>query len=251
MKLVTFNIRYDCGLDGENNFEYRKDLILKKIRQELPEIICFQEVLENMAAWLKENLPGYYIVGCPREQNLVGEGLYIAYRFDKLDLMKLENFWLSPTPLVPASRYEEQSKCPRVCTEVVLQERATNKCFRVINVHLDHKGTQARVLGTKQILNKLQNEAFLPQIPAIVTGDLNALPDSEEIRLFGQAPFLRCLTNDSGDTFHGFGKGEFCRIDYIFAHPDIVCSATGKWTDKEANVYLSDHYPLWAEISLP
>lgn len=32
MKLVTFNIRCDFGQDGENNFEYRKDLILKENR---------------------------------------------------------------------------------------------------------------------------------------------------------------------------------------------------------------------------
>ena len=31
MKFVTFNIRYDCGFDGENNFDFRKPLILRKI----------------------------------------------------------------------------------------------------------------------------------------------------------------------------------------------------------------------------
>ena len=49
MKLVTFNIRCDFGQDGENNFEYRKDLILKKIAQEKPDMICFQEVLPHIA----------------------------------------------------------------------------------------------------------------------------------------------------------------------------------------------------------
>lgn len=36
MKLVTFNIRYDCSQDRENNFCHRKPLILAKIRQEAP-----------------------------------------------------------------------------------------------------------------------------------------------------------------------------------------------------------------------
>ena len=61
MKLVTFNIRCDFGQDGENNFEYRKDLILKKIAQEKPDMICFQEVLPHIAKWLKENLTEYYV----------------------------------------------------------------------------------------------------------------------------------------------------------------------------------------------
>jgi len=38
MKFVTFNIRYDCGADGENNFCFRKPFILQKIREEQPEI---------------------------------------------------------------------------------------------------------------------------------------------------------------------------------------------------------------------
>ena len=250
MKIVSFNIRYDCGRDGENNFQYRKSVILETIRREKPEVICFQEVLENMAVWLKENLQDYYLVGCPREQNLVGEGLYIAYRYDKLDLFRLENFWLSPTPLIPASRYAQQSKCPRVCTDVVLQEIASGKCFRLINVHLDHIGTEARVLGAQQILNKLENETFLPDIPAVVLGDLNAQPEDEEIRLLKNAPGLRCLTDEIGNTYHGYGKADPCQIDYIFAHPDICCNGIGKWTDRKGEVYLSDHYPIWAEIAL-
>jgi len=68
MKLVTFNIRCDFGQDGENNFEYRKDLILKKIAQEKPDMICFQEVLPHIAKWLKENLTEYYVIGCGAER---------------------------------------------------------------------------------------------------------------------------------------------------------------------------------------
>ena len=251
MKLVTFNIRYDCGKDGENNFEFRKDLILRKIRAEMPEVICFQEVLTHIAAWLKESLPEYYVVGCPREQNLVGEGLYIAYRHDKLGLFRLENFWLSPTPEVPASRYQEQSKCPRVCTEVILQDIASSQCFRVVNVHLDHISSLARVLGTQQILDKLEKESFLPDIPAIVTGDFNATPDAPEIQLFKNAPKLRCVTEGIGNTFHGYGKAEPMEIDYIFAHPDIQCEKAEKWTDTDGPVYISDHYPVCAEFNLP
>ena len=75
MKFVTFNIRCDFGQDGANNFIYRRPLILEKIRQEKPDIIGFQEVLPHVAAWLKENLTEYYIVGCGREKDLTGEKL--------------------------------------------------------------------------------------------------------------------------------------------------------------------------------
>ena len=107
MKLVTFNIRCDFGQDGENNFEYRKDLILKKIAQEKPDMICFQEVLPHIAKWLKENLTEYYVIGCGRSPELRDEQVSIAYRKDRLNLMEMQSYWLSETPYVPASRYAE------------------------------------------------------------------------------------------------------------------------------------------------
>ena len=52
MKVVTFNIRCDYGQDGLNEFANRKELILRKINQEKPDIIGFQEVLPHVAKWL-------------------------------------------------------------------------------------------------------------------------------------------------------------------------------------------------------
>ena len=52
MKVVTFNIRCDYGQDGLNEFANRKKLILRKINQEKPDIIGFQEVLPHVAKWL-------------------------------------------------------------------------------------------------------------------------------------------------------------------------------------------------------
>ena len=53
MKLVTFNIRYDCGTDGINNFSCRKPFILETIAREQPDVIGFQEVLPHVALWMK------------------------------------------------------------------------------------------------------------------------------------------------------------------------------------------------------
>lgn len=111
MKLVTFNIRCDFGQDGANNFIYRRPLILEKIQQEKPDIIGFQEVLPHVAAWLKENLTEYYIVGCGREKDLTGEAMIIAYRKERFQIVSLETFWLSPTPYAPGSRYPVHGEC--------------------------------------------------------------------------------------------------------------------------------------------
>ncbi|MBQ7840455.1 MAG: endonuclease/exonuclease/phosphatase family protein [Lachnospiraceae bacterium] len=247
MKFVTFNIRYDCNLDGENNFCFRKPLILKKIKQEKPDIICFQEVLAHVAVWMKENLTDYYVVGCGRNKELGNEQEPVAFLKDRYNLIRMETYWLSETPDVPGSRYPEQSVCPRVCTEVVLQDLESGKVFRLINTHLDHTGSLARKLGIGQILKKLETEKFFPQAPVILAGDFNARPDSEEIQLLEQYPGVVNVTKGIGTTFHDFGRRETC-IDYIFGKDGIVGSNVEKWTDVENGVYLSDHYPLCAHL---
>ena len=249
MKLVTFNIRLDWNRDGNNNFCFRKDMILKKIQKELPDIICFQEVLPHVALWLKENLTQYYIVGCPREVNFQGEQTCIAFLPGKFNLMKLDCYWLSPTPFVPGSRYEIQSDCPRVCTEATFHYLPSNKVFRLTNTHLDHEGHPARILGVKQIAKKLKNESFFPDAPCIFVGDMNAEPDSEEIRLVTEMTGMIDLAAESGGTYHGFHTVPPVKIDYIFADPSIKCRSITKWDDEENGVFLSDHYPIAAEIN--
>ena len=122
MKVVTFNIRCDYGQDGLNEFANRKELILRKINQEKPDIIGFQEVLPHVAKWLKENLNEYYVIGCGRGANLRDEQMSIAYRRDRINLISMKTWWLSQTPDVPGSRYEEQSSCPRTATEAVFED---------------------------------------------------------------------------------------------------------------------------------
>lgn len=248
MKLVTYNIRYDCGQDGINNFSCRKSFILETIAREKPDVIGFQEVLPHVALWLKENLKDYYVVGCPRETDLTGEQVCIAFRPDKFNLMKMDTFWLSPTPYVPGSRYPEQSICPRTCTEVVLQELSGGKIFRMLNTHLDHEGSLARVLGAKQILEAMDNAQFFPDAPIVLVGDMNAEPDSPEMELI--ASRMENLTKGIGITYHGFMGPNQCCIDYIFLSGAISGSDVRKWTDSRDGVFLSDHFPVSAELTL-
>lgn len=248
MKLVTFNIRYDCGTDGINNFSCRKPYILETIAREKPDVIGFQEVLPHVAVWLKENLTDYYVVGCPRCEDLTGEQVCIAFRPDKFNLMKMDTFWLSPTPYVPGSRYPEQSICPRTCTEVVLQELSSGKVMRMLNTHLDHEGSLARLLGVRQILNRLDSEEFFPDAPVVLVGDLNAEPDGPEMELL--AANLRNLTEGIGITFHNYNRDHQCSIDYIYTRGGIEASGPRKWENCWNGVYLSDHYPISCELTL-
>jgi endonuclease/exonuclease/phosphatase family metal-dependent hydrolase len=249
MKLVTFNIRCDYGQDGENNFSFRKPIILDKISKESPDIICFQEVLPHVAAWLKENLKDYYVIGCGRDENLKDEQTTIAYKKLKFNLINMEVFWLSETPKVPGSRYQNQSICPRVCTKALFLDTDTEEVFQVYNTHLDHIGSEARKLGLEQILKKIEQEESFVKAPVILTGDFNCLPDSPEMELLKEYPYLVDLTMKTGGTFHDYGKvKEPVKIDYIIAQDNLECGSVTLWADCKDGVYLSDHYPVCVEI---
>ncbi len=252
MKIVTFNIRLDNGQDGINNFCNRKEFILEKLKSEQPDLICFQEVLPHVAVWLKENLTDYYIVGCGRDERLRDEQTAIAYRRERMNLMRLEVYWLSETPLVPASRYPDQSICPRVCTEAVFEDMETGLVFRVANTHLDHEGPKARKKGLTQILEHLAGQTFFAHAPVILTGDMNAEPDSEEMGVMKDYPAFTNAAAGVGVTYHGYCKGARpCCIDYIFISGGLTCRTVEKWTDQRDGLFLSDHYPVCAVLSEP
>lgn len=251
MKIVTFNIRGDFGVDGANDFCHRKPLILKKLRQVQPDIVGFQEVLPHVAAWMRAELPEYDVVGCGRETALTGEQATIIFRRDKFTLIEMRTFWLSPTPLVPGSRYAEQSWCPRTATELLLMCNADGKVFRVINTHLDHEGSEARRLGLSQILQHIYSAPLFPDAPVILMGDFNAPPDSVELQAFAAYPGYINATANVGTTFHDFMRlPDGPQIDYIFLQGFRSFGSQEKWMETETGVYLSDHYPVCIESML-
>lgn len=246
MKIVTFNIRCDYGQDGNNNFCFRKPLILEKLSREAADIICFQEALPHMAAWLREALQEYYVIGCGRSQLLEDEQMAIAYRPDRINLVQMETYWLSDTPCQPGSRYLQQSACPRICTEALFEELSAKQVFRVVNTHLDHESAMAREQGLRQIMGKLEKAELFPKAPVIIAGDLNAEPDSREMAVMKDYPLYTNVTQGIGITYHGYWHTEPpCCIDYIFTK-GFLCERVEKWEDEKDGVFLSDHYPLCA-----
>jgi endonuclease/exonuclease/phosphatase family metal-dependent hydrolase len=255
MRVVTFNIRCDYDQDGENSFQYRKPLILRKIQKEKPDIIGFQEVLPHVAGWLKESLVEYYIVGCGRDEKLKNEQMSVAFRKDRFQLIAMETFWMSETPEAPGSRYEIQSYCPRTCTALFLQDVMTERLYYVVNTHLDHEASEARVLGMEQVLKHVKaveiekKHAGYSEVGVILMGDFNAYPDAKEICMMSEDEYLTDLTTGIKGTFHDFGRMEPAeKIDYIAVTKGITCSSCSTWSDCEEGVYLSDYYPVCVDI---
>ncbi|WP_242980707.1 endonuclease/exonuclease/phosphatase family protein [Blautia argi] len=191
----------------------------------------------------------YYVVGCGRSRELDGEQVAIAFKYKSFNMISMETFWLSPDCFLPGSRYAEQSECPRVCTELVLEDLSERKVFRVLNTHLDHLGAKARQLGLSQILRKLEEERYFAGIPVILAGDFNAEPESDEMEILREHKDYVNLTEGIGSTYHGFSSEEQEEsIDYIYVRngekTGFSCTSVEKWKDRKGSVWLSDHYPV-------
>ena len=252
MKIVSFNLRCCWRQDEQNAFVCRAGLIYEKITAELPEIIAFQEVVPQSLEILQRTLPEYEFFGSMRESNFAGEGLYTAFRKDTFALMASDVFWLSPTPYIPASRFEKQSYCPRVCISVKLRNLKTMETCRVINVHLDHESDEARKLGLQCIYEYIHRQDGVDKQPTVMLGDFNATPDTETMQsVFAQAWLFEASQQITGTTFHVFGKRTDCKIDYIFVTEEwknrVANACT--WTDEYSGTYLSDHYPVCVEFT--
>lgn len=254
MKFATYNIRCDYGQDGKNNFDCRKPLLLRKIAAEQPDAIGFQEVLPHVQRWLRDNLTGYTVVGCGRDADFGGEAMTVAVRNETAQLLGLSTFWLSPEPFRPGSRYENQSNCPRICTVAELLVQGAPGPVRLYNTHLDHIGAEARRLGLTQVLRQMESDLCRLPMPALLMGDMNAVPGSPELAPAAEFPALGLsdLTAGIPITFHNYGlPGEDpCKIDYIYATPQFRAEKVERWMDEEDGVFLSDHYPVCAEVSL-
>lgn len=252
LKIMSFNLRTANRGDGVNYFFDRFDRVTEVLDREKPDIVGFQEVTDPMRVKLRDYLTDYTVQGCGRDADYHGEAMIIAYRKDAVELISLENIWLSMTPSIPGSRYgADQSGCPRMFTAALIKHQNVKEPFYFINTHLDHEGALARYLGAVQIAQFI---SLHPQ-KFVLTGDFNATPERPEICVVTDALAYRGAkdcTAELGGTFHDFGRipPEKCpKIDYIFSDARCVDSYVVEDIPVEGKYY-SDHNAVCAVLEM-
>lgn len=252
VKVMTFNIRVRVKNDGDNFQDNRKEKILSVIRSEAPDLIGFQEVQDLSMEWLAKELSEYTFLGYGRDAGYCGEFSPIAFRTDRFSLLGFDQRWLSFADRTPASRIEglDQSHCPRIYTHADLLVKGTTKPFSFYNIHTDHQGALARIAECTLLLNDVAHGAY----PFVMTGDFNACPDEAAITMItGSREVLGTvdLTAELGGTFHGFGKREPIKIDYIFSNLEADVKETYAIPDDDAcGCYYSDHNAICAFVTV-
>lgn len=252
LKILTYNLRCETPHDREQAFFFRKDYCVERILYEKPDLIGFQEALPHMHAFLADRLSAEYdLIGYGRNADFTGESNPIAIRRGSVTLTSYSQFWLSPTPSVPGSRFEIQSNCPRICVKAEFLT-PDGIPFRYWNTHLDHVSPEARKAGAELILSELAKEDALGKLPFFLSGDFNDTPDSLPLRAFlenGAHP-LADLTNGVGGTFHAYGTREHPeQIDYILGSAGTAFRDAHRLTGRKNGMFLSDHDPVTVTVT--
>lgn len=253
LKVMTYNIKYDNINDTVNNWNDRKESMVKLIRHYEPIIFGMQEALHHQVAYIDSALSNYSYVGVGRDDGEEkGEFSPIYYDHTKLQILKSNTFWLSPTPSKVSVGWDAAME--RICTYALFEDKSNHAKFYVFNTHFDHIGNLARQNSAQLILEKIK-EINDKQYPVVLMGDLNLGPEEAPIL------YIKSKMDDGKDitqqifygpkgTFNGFDPRMKLdrRIDYIFVKGFKVQSYIHIDDRMENNKHISDHLPVLANL---
>lgn len=257
LKVLSFNIRYNNPIDGENSWPNRSERVRNFLVNEQPDICGFQEVLHNEVLELEQFFYNYTNrknvynrIGVGREDGLTkGEFAPIFFRKDRFNLISSKTIWLSPTPTNPSKGWD--AACERIATLALLFDKSNKDTLLVVNSHWDHVGVVARQESAKLILNEMNNYSSIQN--KILMGDFNCTPEDPALKK------LRAEFSDAGvgasskvGTFNNFERAanpKAPRIDYVF----YKLKNFGFHSYKVGNTdvtepLLSDHFPIVVEF---
>ncbi|CAA9203587.1 hypothetical protein FLA105534_04767 [Flavobacterium bizetiae] len=255
LKIMTYNIRVDLAVDGDNDWSHRKDFFTSQIQFYQPDVFGIQEAAPNQVNDIASNLAQYSFVGIGREGVGKGESSTIFYNRERLKMLLNNTFWLSETPGEISLGWDAAYK--RVCTYALFKDLKTKQLFWIFNTHLDHVGEQAKINGIKLILAKIK-EVNNKNYSVIFTGDLNSEPESEGIFLLKKEmkdtrEVSKTLPFGPSGTFNGFKHNEPVTrlLDYIFISKDagFKVEKFAVLSDSKDLKYPSDHLPVYVELS--
>lgn len=258
--VLSFNIRYDNPADGENRWSNRKPLVTDLVHSLLPDVIGMQEVTHNQLMDLSVMLPEYSWSGVGRDDGMTkGEYTAVFYKKNRFNLLDEATFWLSEIPEDTGS-VSWGAQLPRIVTWIKLEDSHSDASFFVFNTHYSHISDSARTESSRLLVSKAMEIAG--GYPVIVTGDFNFTNKAEGYRIIteqqqGQgmlfdAQYISQTPHFGGySTFNGFGRiedGE--KIDFIFVNPSFSVIRHGIYPERQGDVFISDHYPVFAELEI-
>ena len=259
LNVMTFNIRYNTRNDSLNAWPYRKDNAASQVLFHHVHILGVQEALHDQVMDLGQSLTNYKYTGVGRDDGKTkGEYSAIFYDTTRLKLITSATFWLSLTPTVPGSKGWD-ANITRIVTWAKFRDITNKKIFFVFNTHFDHIGQEARRESARLLKQKVKDIAGTD--PVIITGDFNAKPSDEPIKILvdesDQHKFIDTKEKSSTPhygpqgTFNGFGSKERDAepIDFIFIKGKWKVLQHATLSQTWGGRFSSDHFPVFAKLS--
>jgi len=260
---MTFNIRtFNLEEDTPNLWMNRKDRLLATVLKYSPDIVGFQEVrdLGGQLDFLKDNLTDYNWCG---NSNYYGSDIALSvvaaetnivfYKKDRFTLVSWETKWLSETPDVISSGWDEDST-KRTYTRVVLKDNLSGQELNFINTHLDPGAPLSKEKMSKRYSQLAKEDGR----PFIIIGDFN-FAEGSTFYNFITADTLKdskhlAAESDTGGTYHSF-KGTPSNpmpIDFVYVTESFFDVSSYKIIrDKsDEGLYPSDHFPVFVTLKL-
>ncbi len=248
IKVLSYNIHYGVGMDGEKDLQRIADVINKL----QPDLVGLQEVSDSImvaklaqltgmegvfgASTEKEppNLYRLLSIPVPESQLHYGDAVLSKYPMKYIGNLSL--------PSASSSRYEA------MCVDVKISRfKGKEDKIRFVNTHFDYLETIGSKEARKTSVEVIEQAFFAEHVPlAILTGDLNVVPNAEPMQLL----------EEKGWMYESLGKELFTvpvvqpkkQIDYILPRPK------SKWkviaVEAVPETMASDHLPLLMHLEL-
>src|SRR3989338_11600764 len=256
MKLISFNI----GIKIDNS-----KLIGGFIESQKPDVVAFQEIVRhfdesvfemyksksNIEKIIGKRLP-YYFFGPQWITNAMKKNGKMHRDFN--GFVEQGNEVISKFPIISATNehyykhYSLELEWANFHAEdhprslQIVELGVNNKRLQILNVHglhsRDKQDSKRTLAQCKYILNATKRK----NIPTIIAGDFNLLPDTKSIQILNKK--FRNLINEYNiaSTRPDFNDGTYTGnivVDYIFVNDKIKVNSFQVF-----NTNISDHFPL-------
>ena len=273
--LCDANLWHDTGDDC--SAEARVGGLLRAYKEIMPDVLGLQESSERMAELMMAELKCVDLGDgkTAKYSYISGGNTPIIYRSDKYRLLE-SGFFLYPEHIDDIEGSFNNIESKSYCFGV-FEDRNTGKRFALMTTHLWWKSSnpssgryqarsnEARAYQIGLASERMDRVIAKYRCPCVLMGDLNASVNSlclERARNEGWTEVYDLCVGDRDETCgfhpceaHGYSRGEsgsFCRaIDHILIKNgegttvNFFRRLTHEWFDR-----LSDHYPLYIDLSL-
>ncbi|MBR4775306.1 MAG: endonuclease/exonuclease/phosphatase family protein [Bacteroidales bacterium] len=281
VKLGSFNVLYGAYSDNDNyKWNVRKTVLAEAIVANDFDIVGLQEVDKTV----RQQLPGLISAALPQgstrnyqywfmnrdKQNAdadeslsaAGEGLGVMWDANKFTISDQHYYWLSPTPDVMSTGWDETGYRRMACCAVFTSVADPTKQFFLTVVHAPLAQT-ART-NSAGVLNAKEAEYNVAGLASFMVGDMNCTPEQDPAKTFVGTLGWKDAFNEVpiaskvGGTITFHSKKDITdttnpenRIDYILYKnkPEVLTYKVDY--NKYGGYYPSDHCPISVTFNIP